>query len=262
MKITHYLYNAFLIEDGKTKIAIDPGQNLWLFKLGSLIPESEWGGITHLCITHGDPDHHWQSDRVADASKAPVVCGRELTKIENGKTLLVDPRGKELTSWIPFENVYPLDVGESVVLDDVKIEAVKSVHGPIEIKFMGFKKKKYPGPRERVGLGSMGFKININDKTIVNLGDSLLQREWEGLNPDVLMLPIGGAGENIWTMDVTDALEAVKLISPKRVIPCHYNASFFWIKNINPADDLLFQSEVEKLGIECSIMKYGDEIII
>ncbi len=27
MKIKHYLYNAFLIEDGKTKIAIDPGQS-------------------------------------------------------------------------------------------------------------------------------------------------------------------------------------------------------------------------------------------
>jgi L-ascorbate metabolism protein UlaG (beta-lactamase superfamily) len=262
MKIKHYLYNAFLIEDGNTKIAIDPRQNLWLFKLGSLIPKSEWGSITHLLITHGDPDHHWQSDRVVEASKASVVCGKELTKIENGKTLLVDPRGKELTSWIPFENVHPLDVGESVTLDGVKIEAVKSVHGPIVIPILGFKKKQYPGPGERTGLGSMGFKIDIDDKTIVNLGDSLLQKEWEGLKPDVLMLPIGGAGENIWTMDVTDALEAVKLISPKTVIPCHYNVSFFWIKNINPADDQLFKSEVEKLGIACSIMKYGDEIII
>ncbi len=80
------------------------------------------------------------------------------------------------------------------------------------------------------------------------------------MKPDVLMIPIGGAGENIWTMDVTDALEAVKLISPKKIIPCHYNVSFFWIKNINPADDQMFKREVEKMGIECSIMKYGDEI--
>jgi len=260
MIIKHYLYNAFLIEDGNTKIAIDPGQNLWLFKLGSLIPKSEWESITHLLITHGDPDHHWQSDRVAEASKAHVVCGKELTKIENGQTLLVAPRGKELTSWIPFENAHPLDVGESVSLDGVKIEAVKSVHGPIVVPILWFKKREYPGPGERTGLGSMGFKMTINDKTIINLGDSLLQKEWEGLKPDILMLPIGGAGENIWTMDVTDALEAVKLISPKRVIPCHYNVSFFWIKNINPADDQLFKREVEKMGIECSIMHYSDEV--
>ncbi|MHC5074453.1 MAG: MBL fold metallo-hydrolase [Planctomycetota bacterium] len=183
-----------------------------------------------------------------------------MTKNENGKTLLVDPRGKELTSWIPFENVHPLDVGESVILDDVKIEAIKSVHGPIAVPILWFKKRKFPGPEERTGLGSMGFKIIIDDKTIVNLGDSLLQKEWEGMKPDVLMVPIGGAGGNIWTMDVADAIEAVKLISPKMVIPCHYNVSLFWIKNINPADDQLFKREVEKLGIECSIMKYGDEI--
>ena len=65
MKITHYLYNAFLVEEGEAKIAIDPGQNLWMFDLRSLIPEQEWPTITHIVITHGDPDHHWQSDRVA-----------------------------------------------------------------------------------------------------------------------------------------------------------------------------------------------------
>jgi len=262
MKIRHFLYNAFLIEDKEMKIAIDPGQNLWLFKLGSLIPKSEWESITHILITHGDPDHHWQSDRVAEASNAFVVCGKEMTRVENNETLVIDPRGKELTSWIHFDKLHPMEVGDVIILGDVTIEAIKSVHGPIVIPLFGLKKRQYPGPGERTGLGSMGFNISINDKTILNLGDSLLQKEWEGLKPDLLMLPIGGAGNNIWTMDVKDALEAVKLISPKKVIPCHYNASFFWIKNINPADDQLFKREVEKMGIECSIMKSGDEIII
>ena len=106
----------------------------------------------------------------------------------------------------------------------------------------------------------MGFKITIDDKTIVNLGDSLLQREWEGLKPDVLILPIGGLGDDTWTMDVPDAIEAVKIISPRKVIPCHYNVPFFWIRNAAPADDQLFKREVEKLGIECCIMKHGNEI--
>ena len=260
MKIRHFLYNSFLIENGKNKIAIDPGQYFSIFNFSSLIPKTDWQSITHILITHGDPDHHWQSDRVAEASNAPVVCGKDLAKVEDGKTLLVDPRGKELTSWVPFKNVHPLDVGESVILDGVTIEAIKSVHGPIVVPILWFKKRKYPGPEERTGLGSMGFKIIIDDKIIVNLGDSLLQKEWEGMKPDVLMLPIGGLGDNTWTMDVSDALEAVKLISPKKVIPCHYNIPFLWIKNIAPADDQLFKHEVEKLGIESNIMQYGDEI--
>ena len=262
MKIRHFLYNSFLIEDGKNKIAIDPGQNLWIFNLISLIPKTEWEGITHILITHGDPDHHWQSDRIAEVSNAPVVCGKDLTKVENGKTLLVNPRGKGLTSWIPFKNVYPLEIGESVILGDVEIEAVKTVHGPISVPILWFKIKQQPGPGERVGIGSVGFKITLDNKTIVNLGDSILQNEWAGLKPDVLMLPIGGLGDNTWTMDLSDALEAVKLIAPRKVIPCHYNVPFFWIKNIAPADDQLFKQEVNKLGIECSIMLYGDEIEI
>jgi len=262
MKIKHFLYNAFIIEEGNTKIAIDPGQNLGLFQLGTLIPKTEWKEITHILITHGDPDHHWQSDRIAEVSNAHVVCGKELAKIENGKTLLVAPRGRELTSWIPFENAHPIDVGESVILDGIKISAIKSKHGPIEIPFLWFKIKKQPGPGERTGIGSMGFKITIGNKTVVNLGDSLLLKEWEGLKPDVLMLPIGGLGNNVWTMDVVDAIEAIRLISPKRVIPCHYSVPFIFNKRFAPADDIMFKKDVEKMGIKCLIMKYGDEIIV
>ena len=76
------------------------------------------------------------------------------------------------------------------------------------------------------------------------------------------MLPIGGQGNNTWTMDVPDALEAVRIIEPRRVIPCHYNVPFFWKKNIARADDQLFKREVERLGAECDIMRYGDEIEI
>ena len=186
----------------------------------------------------------------------------KLTKVEDGKTLLVDPRGRELTSWIPFQKVHPLDIGETVILDDVRIEAIKSVHGPISVPILWFKINKQPGPRERTGIGSMGFKITLGGKSIVNLGDSILQTEWEGLRPEVLMLPIGGLGNNTWTVDLSEALEAVKLIAPKKVIPCHYNVPFFWIKNMAPADGQLFKNEVEKLGIECCLMQYGDEIEI
>lgn len=51
-----------------------------------------------------------------------------------------------------------------------------------------------PGENERVGWGAIGFSIRAGDKTLVNLGDSLLHREeWEHLkSPDVLMIPIGG----------------------------------------------------------------------
>jgi L-ascorbate metabolism protein UlaG (beta-lactamase superfamily) len=262
MKITHYLYNAFLIEENSIKIAIDPGQNLWMFKLESLIPQSEWAAITHVVITHGDPDHHWQSDRVAKASGAHVICGNGLTRTINGQTLVVDPRGRALTSWVRIDNLHPLDVGESVTLDGVKIDAVKTVHGPIAIPILGLRFRAQPGPGERVGIGSMGFRITIGDTSILNLGDSVLLPEWKDVSADVLMLPIGGLGHNTWTMDVEDALEAVKLISPKWVIPCHYSVPLFWKRRFAVADAQRFKREAERLGAECTVLKYGEALTI
>jgi L-ascorbate metabolism protein UlaG (beta-lactamase superfamily) len=262
LKITHYLYNAFLLEADGVKVAIDPGQNLWLFKLQSLIPESEWPSVTHLVITHGDPDHHWQSDRVAKVSGAHVICGRGLTRVVDGSRLVVDPRGRALTSWVPFENLQSLEVGDSIELDDVSIEAVKAEHGPIAIPILGFTFRAQPGPNERVGIGAMGFRIKIGDTSVLNLGDTVLLPEWKDLAADVLMLPIGGLGQNTWTMDVDEALEAVKLISPRYVIPCHYNVPLLWKRKFAVADDQRFKREAELLGTECTILHYGESLTI
>ena len=228
----------------------------------SLLPEAEWPTITHIVITHGDPDHHWQSDRVARASNAHVVCGTGLTKSLDGDTLVIDPRGRELTSWVHFDNLHPLDVGQSVELDDVTFEAVRSVHGPIAVSLLGFTIRKEPGPNERVGLGAMGFKMTMGDKTLLNLGDSLLLPDWDGLRPTVLMLPIGGLGQNTWTMDVDEALEAVERIDPEVVIPCHYGVPFLWKRKIAVADDVGFKRGVEALGKSCWVLGAGDSITV
>jgi L-ascorbate metabolism protein UlaG (beta-lactamase superfamily) len=263
MKIKHFSYSTFLIEHSNTKIAIDPGLNLWIGKLDSLIPKSEWHGITHLLVTHGDPDHYWHIDRVAEFSQAPVICGKEIVKTEGGDKLLLDPRKRGVHYSTRLDNkVYTLDVGETIEVDGVTIQGLKGVHGPLVVHFLfGLIRHEYiPGPGERVGLGTIGFKITVGDKTLVNLGDSLFQKEWEGLKPDILLIPIGGrVAKN--TMNEDEALEAVRLISPKLVIPCHYNENFFWIRNCNPADHMFFKKRVEDMGIECRIMGYGDEIV-
>jgi L-ascorbate metabolism protein UlaG (beta-lactamase superfamily) len=262
MRLRYFLYNAFLIEDVATKIAIDPGLNLWIGKLNTLIPQSAWSSVTHILTTHGDPDHYWNVDRVAQSSKAPVVCGKELVKTEGEEKFLLDPRKRGVAYSTRLDRIYALDIGETIDVDGVKIQGLKSVHGPVVVYFLfGLVRREFaPGPGERVGMGAIGFRITVGDTTLVNLGDTLIQREWEGLNPDILMIPIGGRiAKN--TMNEDEALEAVRLISPKLVIPCHYNGNFFWKRNVNPADDRYFKKQVENLGIECRIMGYGDEIV-
>jgi L-ascorbate metabolism protein UlaG (beta-lactamase superfamily) len=262
MKIKHYLYNCFTIEDESTKIAIDPGIHMKLFNMKSLIPENEWNSFSHVIVTHGDPDHYAKADLIANASHAPLICGKGLSKIIDNRIHLVHPRKGGIKSWIPFDQAITMEVGEKRNFNNLTIEAIRSVHGRISVSILGFNFSKTPGPNERTGMGAMGFKISINGKTIVNLGDSLLQKEWKGLKPDVLMLPIGGLGDNIWTMNVRDAIEAVALINPHLVIPCHYNVPFLIKKNAAPADEFEFQIQVEQLGIKCKLMYNNDQISI
>ena len=262
MKIKFYGYNAFLVESGDKKIAIDPGALFFYwFRFTTLIPESDWKSITHIFVTHGDPDHYWHADRVAKVSNAPVICNQTMLKVVNGQELMLGPRDKGLAFTTPFENVHPLSVDETVYLDGMIVTGIKTTHGELVLKAGPFSKVIKPGPDERIGWGAIGFDIELNGHRIVNLGDTLLHEiEWQKIkNPDVLMIPIGGKAIHN-TMDVSEAVQAVKTMHPKLVIPCHYNCPAFFTKTYNPADDGLFKTEVEKTGAQCEILQIGDSV--
>ena len=256
MKITHYLYNTFLIEEGNKKIAIDPGGLfLYYFRLTTLIPKSEWQGITHILITHGDPDHYWHTDRVAEASGAAVICNRTMVREVDGRTLMLGPRSKGLAFNTPIKNVHTITVDETITLDGLTITGTKATHGELILKLGPISMTVKPGPEERIGWGAIGFNVRIGDVRVVNLGDTLLHaKEWQVIGqPDVLMIPIGGkAAHN--TMDEDAALEAVSIIKPTTVIPCHYNCPGLFTRKYNPADDQYFKREAEKLGSRCVIL--------
>jgi len=262
MKITHYLYNAFIIESGDKKIAIDPGGLFfYFFRFTTLIPRSEWKSITHIFITHGDPDHYWHADRVAQASHAPVICNKTMVRNINGKALMLGPRDKGLAFTTPFENLTTLSVDETIQLDGMSVTGIKTTHGELMLKLGPLSKTFKPGPDERIGWGAIGFQIQLDGKTIVNLGDTLLHAsEWEKIqNPDVLMIPIGGKAVHN-TMDEAEALQMVNTMCPKLVIPCHYNCPGLFAKKLNPADDAIFKREVEKTDAKCMILRKGGSI--
>lgn len=264
LKITHYLYNAFLIEQGDLKIAIDPGgMFLYYLRLTTLIPKSEWEGITHLLITHGDPDHYWHADRVAKASGAAVICNKTMVRNVDGRALLLGPRSKGLTFTASIENLHTIAVDETLTLEGLTIAGVKTTHGDLVLKLGPISTTVRPGPEERVGWGAIGFDIELGGKHIVNLGDTLLHTtEWKTIvRPDVLMIPIGGKTVHN-TMDVSQALEAVGSMQPAIVIPCHYNCPAFFTKNYNPADAQHFSKEAEKLGSRCVILEKGEFVEI
>jgi L-ascorbate metabolism protein UlaG (beta-lactamase superfamily) len=264
MKITYYLYNAFIIEWDDKKIAIDPGALFaYWFSFASLIPKKEWNDVTHIFVTHGDPDHYLYADKVMEASAAPVIFNKTMVKEVDGKPLMLGPRSKGMKFDTPVSNYHTLSVDETIELDGMKIKGIKATHGPLTVKIGPFKKTEIPAKNERVGWGALGFEISYNGKTIVNLGDSFLKaEEWKRIkNPDVLMIPIGG-NELDNTMDEYEALEAIQIIQPKLVIPMHYDLPILFTKHYASVDEAMFIREIENMGIQCEILKKGQSLQI
>ena len=180
MEITFFGYNAFVIGFGTKKIAIDPGASFYLpdfFR--TLIPKVEWSQITHIFVTHGDPDHHWYTDRIAEISGAKVICNEKMVRMINGQKLMLGPRSKGLAFTAPIKNIFTLAVDETIEVDEMQITGIKGTHGPLTLKFGPFSKTLHEGPKERFGYGEMGFQIQVNDRTLTNLGDTILyEDEW------------------------------------------------------------------------------------
>jgi L-ascorbate metabolism protein UlaG (beta-lactamase superfamily) len=68
---------------------------------------------------------------------------------------------------------------------------------------------------------------------------------------DYMLVPIG----DNFTMGPEDAVKAVELVSPRIVIPMHYNT---W--PIIQVDANNFAEKVQAIGKECFLLKPGEEI--
>ena len=263
MEITHYLYNSFVIAAGGLRVAIDPGGELYHFGFNPIIPRSVWSSITHVLVTHADPDHHWHTDRLVAVSGATVICGSGLTRLRGGKRFMIGPRSRGLSYAYCPPRLITVDSGETVVEQAMSVTGVAAEHGPLSFRIGPIRKTLRPGPSERIGYGAMGFLLEIEGRIVVNLGDTLkLLDRWTGFpKPDVLMIPIGGDAIGN-TMGVADAIEVTEALRPRTVIPCHYDLPSFLKRNANPADARGFAEAVESMGIECRVLNRDETIVL
>jgi L-ascorbate metabolism protein UlaG (beta-lactamase superfamily) len=81
--------------------------------------------------------------------------------------------------------------------------------------------------------GGLGFIISVNYYDIYYAGDTQIIPEMATIHPDIAILPIDGNG----TLTVQEAVEVVKQMRPRWVIPANWNMS-------NQADARLFKKEV------------------
>lgn len=212
--------SAFALSEGGTTVVTDP------FLTGNpraAIGPDEIDPQTIL-LSHGHADHLGDTVAIAKRTGATVVANVELAHEIGGQGVdVVDP-----------------NLGGTVTFDWGSVKLVPAWHTAVS-----------PSGTTHIAAGLV---IDFKGTTIYHLGDTCLfsdlQLAGRGRTIDVALVPIGGH----YTMDRHDAVEAVKLIGARTVIPMHYD-TFPPIET----DAQAFKADVEsQTGSACVVLAPGE----
>lgn len=223
-QLTYLGHSAFLIGTPAGDILIDP------FLSGnpraSVTPEQV--NPAFILVTHGHTDHLGDTVAIAQRTGALVIAPSELVTYIAGKGV---------------SNVYPMHIGGNHAFPFGELFLTQALHGS-SVKEDGH--TIYTG-------NPCGFIIKTAERTTYHAGDTGVFLDMElisRLHPlDIALLPIGGN----FTMGIDDAVEAVKMLHPRTVIPMHYG-TFPYIA----ADPQEFKQKVESMTTtRCVVLEPG-----
>lgn len=127
----------------------------------------------------------------------------DVAKIEQSGTVIVTEKdsAKKLSG-----DIRVIKSGESIVVDDVKIEAVPSYNTDKDFH-----------PKKNAWLG---FIVEIEGIRIYHAGDTDFIPEMNDFEVDIALLPVSGT----YVMTADQAVKSALVINPKLAIPMHYGA--------------------------------------
>ncbi len=168
-------HDAFRIDAGKT-IYFDPFQ-------------IKGGPVADLIfISHDHFDHCSPEDVAKIQSEGTVI----VTEKDSAKKLSGDVR--------------VMKPGESLTVDDVKIQAVPSYNTDKDFH-----------PK---GNNWLGFVVEIDGVKVYHVGDADFIPEMKDLEVDIALIPVSGT----YVMTSQQGVQAALAINPKLAIPMHYGA--------------------------------------
>jgi L-ascorbate metabolism protein UlaG (beta-lactamase superfamily) len=190
--ITWLGHNAWSIETGGKTILVDP----FLNDSPTAPVKADAVEADFILLSHGHADHVGDTVVIAKRTEAPVIANFEVTEWlkKNG---------------VAADKVVPMNPGGGVQQPFGRVKFTIAHHSS------SMPDGSYGGVPGGFLLDLAGARIYFACDTALFLDMKLIGAG--GL--DLAVLPIG----DVFTMGPDDSLDAIKMLAPKRVAPCHYN---------------------------------------
>ena len=193
LRVTFHGHSCFTITDGKSNIIIDP----FLKGNPKAMAKPDEMKVDAVLLTHGHEDHLGDGIEIAKANKAQLIAPFELAMFCQSKGA----------------SVHPMHIGGSHDFPFGRVTLTIAHHG-----------SGWVDGDTIIYLGNpCGFVIGMDGKNVYHAGDTGLFYDMKLIGElyplDLALLPIG----DNFTMGPREALKAAELLSPKMVIPMHYN---------------------------------------
>ncbi len=223
MKVRFVGHACFILETAGKSIIIDP----FIKGNPSARIKPEDVKVDAILVTHGHSDHLGDAVEISKRNNAPVIGTFELVNHCMSKGA----------------SGHPMHIGGGHDFAFGHVKLTIAHHGS----------SGEAGP-----LGTpCGFIIKMGSKTVYHAGDTGLFSDMsligETNSIDLALLPIG----DNFTMGIEDAIRAVRMLHPKKVIPMHYD-TFDLIRQ----DPELMRKGLEGRDVLVEILKPGETIEI
>ena len=228
MKITYLSHSCVHVETAGHNLLFDP------YLTGNKLAPISASEVKcdFILLTHGHDDHVGDAPAIARRTGATIIGNYEIATYFS-------------TQGLKTHGMYH---GGGWNFPFGRVKMVLAHHG-----------SGFPGPDGRLFyLGSpAGYVLTLEGRNIYHAGDTCIFLEMEligRMHPlDLAFVPIG----DNFTMGIDEAVEALKLLRPKRAVPIHFNT--FEEIQVDPRE---FATKARAAGVEVTVLGPGESMTL